>query len=536
MANAKQTGNLPIATLACGDKHPGQERDHNEDCFGIFIPDNAGVLKTMGALYIVADGMGGHQAGEVASAKAREVVFQEYYQPSGGTGALNEGLDARLRRAVRKANQAVYRMSEANMQRKGMGTTTVAAVVHGSEVHIANVGDSRAYLFRDGVLKQITRDHSFVQEQIDAGILTPEQARNHPQKNVITRAMGHREDIEVDTFGGAGQLRPGDKILLCSDGLTGPVPDDQIAATLRKYPIDQAVMHLIAQANANGGPDNITAVLIEAYVPQANKPLAAQIPPIRPGAAKAAPPAGALPSGGAVAAAPPPQAQPQPQRSRTVPKELLLLGGLMLILVMIMIFAGVVLLGGGNGRAQPVEPTPVTETVTPEDPDHNDPPVDPTEALPVDGNGDNATLPPTSTPAPLTPTPTNTPPPPPPSCVKRGPTLVAPEADTAHQTGTQVTFSWRDGEMCGEGVGWQVTIQGIGGDQKCEIVAQDVDQIACQIIVSAGAYTWMVTGTDTEGRHIQVGSSPRRITITAPLPPPEQPTPPEQTPDIPPER
>ncbi|NBD36699.1 MAG: Stp1/IreP family PP2C-type Ser/Thr phosphatase, partial [Chloroflexi bacterium] len=253
MANG--TGTLTVQTVAVKLTDQGRDRDHNEDCVGIHIPSKVGILRTMGALHLVADGMGGHQAGEVASEEAREVVMREYYQPSSTTGSLSldEDIAARLKRAVRKANEAVYTMSQSSAQRKGMGTTTVAAVVRAGEVHIANVGDSRAYLFRDGKLRQITRDHSFVQEQIDAGILTPEMARNHPQKNVITRAMGHRPDVEVDTFGMQGKLRPGDKILLCSDGLTGPVRDEQVADILRRYPIDEAARRLVDAANANGG-------------------------------------------------------------------------------------------------------------------------------------------------------------------------------------------------------------------------------------------------------------------------------------------
>ena len=297
------TGNdLEILTVAVKLTDEGQECDHNEDCVGIHIPSTAGILRTMGALHLVADGMGGHQAGEVASEEAREVVMREYYQPSSTTGALSlgENLAARLKRAVHKANEAVYSMSQSSEQRKDMKTTTVAAVVREGEVHIANVGNSRAYLFREGKLRQITKDHSFVQEQIDAGILTPEMARNHPQKSAITRAIAHRHNVEVDTFGMQGKLRPGDKILLCSDGLTGPVRDEQIADILRRYPIDEAATRLVDAANANGGPDNISVVLIEARELQSGQPLAAEIPP--------APARGAVPT--APTAAPP--ADPQP--------------------------------------------------------------------------------------------------------------------------------------------------------------------------------------------------------------------------------
>ena len=269
--------------------------------------------------------------------------MREYYQPSSATGSLSldEDIAARLKRAVRKANEAVYAMSQSSAQRKGMGTTMVAAVVRAGEVHIANVGDSRAYLFREGELRQITRDHSFVQEQIDAGILTPEMARNHPQKNVITRAMGHRPDVEVDTFGMQGKLRPGDKILLCSDGLTGPVRDEQIAHILRHYPIDEAATRLVDAANANGGPDNISVVLIEAQPQQPGHPLAAEIPPAP--ARGAAPTAPAAPTG--PGAPPPPDPRPGAPARAGIPTKFWAIGGAAALVLIAMIVGAVLLLG-----------------------------------------------------------------------------------------------------------------------------------------------------------------------------------------------
>jgi serine/threonine protein phosphatase PrpC len=261
---------IPVRTVAVKMTDVGRTRDHNEDCVAATIP-NGETLATKGALYLVADGMGGHQAGEVASQRAAEAVVQEYYADP------NTGIAASLAHALRRANTAVYQMAQFDLQRAGMGTTTVAAVVRGPEVHIANVGDSRAYLLRDGELIQITKDHSFVQEQIDANIITPEEARTHPKRNVITRALGHKPDVQVDTF--KGQLVAGDILLLCSDGLSGTVTDDDIRGVLGRLPPYEAIIELIDQANRYGGPDNVSAVLVQALPLDPAYPPALEVAP-----------------------------------------------------------------------------------------------------------------------------------------------------------------------------------------------------------------------------------------------------------------
>ncbi len=234
----------------------GRKRGHNEDYVDAFRLPDPEKRRKKGELFIVADGMGGHQAGEVASQKAVEAVSHEYYaSPAGDVrGALVD--------AIEKANSLIYRLAQESSSRAGMGTTVVAAVVRGRELHLANVGDSRAYLLRNSKLTQVTRDHSFVQDQIEAGILTPEEARTHPQRNVVTRALGSKPDVKVDTFG--GQLQPGDTLLLCTDGLSEHVQDEDIAAMLRQYPPKEAVPRLIALANRRGGSDNITALVLQA--------------------------------------------------------------------------------------------------------------------------------------------------------------------------------------------------------------------------------------------------------------------------------
>jgi PPM family protein phosphatase len=203
-------------------------------------------------LYAVADGMGGHRAGEVASATAIEAL-QEAYRAG---AALDE--------AVGEANAAVYAKASTNLDMRGMGTTLTAVALQGDHTALlGHVGDSRAYLMRDGTVTQVTDDHSLVEQLVREGRLSPEEALHHPQKAIITRALGVDPDVEVDTY--TVDLRPGDRLLLCSDGLTNMVSNDDIAATLGRQPDpQQAAQTLVDLANEAGGDDNITVVVIEA--------------------------------------------------------------------------------------------------------------------------------------------------------------------------------------------------------------------------------------------------------------------------------
>ncbi len=204
--------------------------------------------------------MGGHAAGEVASRLAVEVLAREMARPD-----VDAALDARLRAAVATANRAILEAAERDPALAGMGTTLTALALARDDggFTIAHVGDSRAYLFRHGELDQLTADHTWVQQQVDAGMLTPEEARGHPLSSVLTRAVGIAADPEVDII--RGDLEPGDLILLCSDGLTGMVDDDELAYILASdLPLDRAARELADAANRNGGADNITAILIRA--------------------------------------------------------------------------------------------------------------------------------------------------------------------------------------------------------------------------------------------------------------------------------
>jgi serine/threonine protein phosphatase PrpC/uncharacterized membrane protein YgcG len=218
----------------------GRQRDANEDSYLAESP-----------VFAVADGMGGAQAGEVASRLAAE----SFDTVQRGT----ESPEAYLRAIAKTANARIHRVSQSDKSRSGMGTTLTAALVEGDEVGFAHVGDSRAYLFRNGALKLLTSDHSLVEELRRQGRLTDEQAEDHPQRSIITRALGPEREVEVDTM--TYRAKPGDVYLLCSDGLTTMVKDDRIAEILRESTtLDEAADRLVAEANEAGGRDNITVV------------------------------------------------------------------------------------------------------------------------------------------------------------------------------------------------------------------------------------------------------------------------------------
>lgn len=220
-------------------------REANEDAF--LVGDSS---------FAVADGMGGHVAGEVASATAL-VPLQEL---DGRVFSDSVDATAALRDAVVAANREVVDKSAGSPSFRGMGTTLTAVMVEGRRAHIAHVGDSRAYLLRDGVFSQLTTDHTLVQRLIDEGRLTADEAANHPQRSVITRAIGVEPDIDVDAM--TLDLQPDDRLLLCSDGLTGPVSDEAIASLLAGTDLDRIPDDLIDAANDAGGPDNITTVVL----------------------------------------------------------------------------------------------------------------------------------------------------------------------------------------------------------------------------------------------------------------------------------
>lgn len=227
-------------------------RSGNEDSFFAEADSRRGV-------FMVADGMGGHAAGEVASEMAVQIVARALLQLDGVT---QTDAAERTAQSLRDANRAIYERMLAETDKQGMGTTASVLVLSDDRYLIGQIGDSRIYVLRDGALIQLTKDHSYVQEQVDAGLLTPEQARYHPYSNVITRCVGASENVEPDLY--AGDARPGDVFLVASDGLTGMVDDRRLQQILlaRSGP-GRIVDALIAEANGRGGLDNITAIVIQ---------------------------------------------------------------------------------------------------------------------------------------------------------------------------------------------------------------------------------------------------------------------------------
>jgi serine/threonine protein phosphatase PrpC len=217
----------------------GRQRHGNEDSYYARPP-----------IYVIADGMGGAQSGEVASRIATEVFDEEM-----GNGSPEEQLAAR----AREANRRIFELARDDETHTGMGTTLTGVFLSGDEVALVHVGDSRAYLLRDGELRQLTRDHSLVEELRRRGQLTTEEAEEHPQRSVITRALGPEPDVELDVH--THQVRGGDVFLLCSDGLTDMLSEDRVRAALcESATLKAAVDRLVEEANAAGGRDNITVI------------------------------------------------------------------------------------------------------------------------------------------------------------------------------------------------------------------------------------------------------------------------------------
>lgn len=244
---------------AFGVTDVGRQRQHNEDFF-LVQPD--------AKLYLVADGMGGHAAGEIASRIAGESIAEFIRHSSDADGTwphayndqFNPGTN-RLLAALKIANSRVIEAMRKDARLRGMGTTIVASLVEAGTMSLAHVGDSRAYLIRAEQMSRITNDHSWVYEQVQAGMLTEAEAERHPLRNVITRALGGALTVVPD----ASEIlcQPGDIFLLCSDGLTGMVPEDEILRLIVEHDdLEEAGRRLVETANARGGQDNITAVLV----------------------------------------------------------------------------------------------------------------------------------------------------------------------------------------------------------------------------------------------------------------------------------
>ena len=238
---------LPIT--CAGRTDVGVIRSGNEDNY-LMVPDRG--------VFIVADGMGGHAAGEVASEMAVRIIARELGDVSRVTNTEASDL---IRRSIIKANSTIFQRTLSEQDKRGMGTTATAMVIIGDEYLIGQVGDSRAYLLRDGTLVQLTKDHSYVQEQVDAGYLSPEEARTHPYSNVITRCVGANVDVTPDVY--SGTLQVGDVYLLASDGLTGMIEDEDLMGLMERLREPQQLAEeLVNEANRRGGLDNVTVIVI----------------------------------------------------------------------------------------------------------------------------------------------------------------------------------------------------------------------------------------------------------------------------------
>ncbi len=245
----------------------GLQRSQNEDSHGFWVPDDEEKRASRGVVLVVADGMGGSRAGEVASRLAVETVIGVY------RSSEDEDPSASLKRAVEEANRVVHDESAAHPDLQGMGTTCTTVAVRGHEAWFAHVGDSRAYLIRAGAIEQLTHDHSLVAQLVRDNQLTREEARIDPRRNVVTRSVGVAPDVEVDAGPFPYALRAGDTLLLSSDGLHGVVSDEELAEHASGPDLERACHELIALARERGGPDNITVLLARVEEP-ARRPVA----------------------------------------------------------------------------------------------------------------------------------------------------------------------------------------------------------------------------------------------------------------------
>lgn len=242
-----------------GISNVGMKRGQNEDNY--LVNDNL-------QLYVVADGMGGHLGGEFASKMAVttvEEVVQRLTTPEAtqihGVNSGEASFGERLRFAIKEAGRRIFDQALYDESLKGMGTTTVATMIHDGRAYVANVGDSRGYFMRNNSIEQITEDHSLVGEQVKAGIISANDAKGHRLKNIITRSVGYQEEVESDLV--IKELKPGDRILLCSDGLSNLVEDKEIHSIVMEHPLKEACESLVGLANERGGDDNITVVVIQ---------------------------------------------------------------------------------------------------------------------------------------------------------------------------------------------------------------------------------------------------------------------------------
>lgn len=240
----------------------GSVRDNNEDHLVFIRPFDKQVRRSHGCLALVADGMGGHQNGEVASQMAVDLISRNYFD------AKTPGVDA-LKRAFEKANRAIYDFAQRSKTgKKSMGTTCTAVALIRQRIFLAHVGDSRAYLLKGEKLIQLSNDHTYVQHLLDVGKITYQESLSHPQRNIVTQAMGTNPKLKGDFMEMKTSFEEGDKLLVCSDGLYEYFKDEELATILSSYELHKAAQSLIELAKKRGGHDNISVLLAETFASQ----------------------------------------------------------------------------------------------------------------------------------------------------------------------------------------------------------------------------------------------------------------------------
>jgi protein phosphatase len=251
---------VPYRVIASLVTDVGCTRDTNEDCCRVVQPSDDSLLARKGVLVVIADGMGGHQAGEVASHVAIETIERSYYSARGDPREA-------LKSAFREASREIHSFASMRAEFHGMGSTCTALVIQGGAAHAAHVGDTRLYLVRAGAIYRLTDDHSAVYEMVKQGLISQDEARHHPERNVILRALGGHPDVEVSTWEQPLPVQAGDQFVVCSDGLHDLVSDDEIRQVVLARRLAEACEALVDLARTRGGSDNITVAVVRIDTP-----------------------------------------------------------------------------------------------------------------------------------------------------------------------------------------------------------------------------------------------------------------------------
>ncbi|MBN2432659.1 MAG: Stp1/IreP family PP2C-type Ser/Thr phosphatase [Acidobacteria bacterium] len=242
--------------VVAGLSHQGMVRKENQDSYGFIEPESEDLLEERGRLFIVADGLGGHRGGRVASKMAVDLIGKIYFSSE------KKPIYPALLHAVEIANRSIYEASNKHEELRGMATTCTALVIRDQNIHMTHVGDSRAYLVRQGAIKQVSTDHTLVEEMVHSGIINEDEAKSHPDSHILTRSLGILQAVEMDVLDPPLQFQRGDSLLLCSDGLTVYLEDSEIFRIVSENSPDRACELLVETANERGGRDNITVEII----------------------------------------------------------------------------------------------------------------------------------------------------------------------------------------------------------------------------------------------------------------------------------